>query len=132
MAIVNFKTIKAFTQFLWNFKLSGSPLVDQNTANLRAQTCITCHNNVSGGDVPAGRSCRICGKSGNKALDALRKPIIGENKTAYDGRLQACGICGCDLKLSVWIPNNILLTKEDSNAYPSFCWKKKIEENLDL
>lgn len=132
MAIINFKTVKSFTQFLWNFKLSGSPLVDQNTANIRAQVCVDCHNNTASADVPAGRSCRICGKSGNKALDLLREPIIGKNKTPLDGRLMSCGICGCDLKLSVWIPNRILLSQEDANAYPSFCWKKKITENQEL
>lgn len=132
MPIVNFKTLKSFAQFLWNFKLSGSPLVDQNTANLRAEICAGCHNNISSKDVPKGRGCAVCNKLGNKALNQLREPIIGKNKTSKDAKLLTCGICGCDLALSVWIPNNILLDKEDANAYPSFCWKKKILEDQNL
>lgn len=130
MAIINFKTIKAFTQFLWNWKLSGSQLVDQNTANIRAQICKTCHNNKSGGDVRGG--CGVCNKMGNQALDSIRDDIINGNRTTSDGSLMTCAICGCDLRISVWIPNNVLLSVEDANAYPDFCWKKKIIDGIDL
>lgn len=130
MAIINFKTVKSFTQFLWNWKLGGSQLVDQNTANLRAETCVACHNNVASGDVRKG--CGVCQKVGNKALDSLRTKIIDENHTPSDRRLLTCGICGCDLKISVWIPNDVLVSKEDANAYPEFCWKKKVLEDSNL
>lgn len=130
MAIINFKTIKSFTQFLWNWKLTGSNLVDQNTANLRAQTCQSCHNNKVGGDVKTG--CSVCNKMGNKALDQIRDNIIDGHRTPTDGALKTCGICGCDLRISVWIPNSVLLSKDDANAYPDFCWKKKILEDQNL
>ena len=130
MPITFFHTVKSFTQFLWNWKLQGSPLVDQNTANLRASICASCHNNKPSKDVRKG--CSVCNKMGKTALDQIRQPIIDNNKTTSDGALMTCGICGCDLRISVWIPNSVLLSPEDSNAYPSFCWKKKIEEGLDL
>ena len=130
MAIINFKTLKSFTQFLWNWKLSGSQLVDQNTANLRADICGSCHNNIASIDVKKG--CGPCQKMGNKALNSLREQIIDKNTTTNDAQLLTCGICGCDLKLSVWIPNQVLLQSTDANAYPEFCWKKKILDNQEL
>lgn len=131
MAIFTFQTLKSFAQFLWNFKLSGSPLVDQNTANIRAQTCVSCHNNIASGDVKKG-GCGVCQKMGNAALNGIRADIIGNNNTPVDPYLLTCGICGCDLKMSVWIPNVVLVNVEDVNAYPAFCWKKLRLENRDL
>lgn len=130
MAIINFKTVKAFTQFLWNWKLGGSQLVDQNTANIRASICGGCHNNKVGGDVRSG--CGVCNKMGNKVLDKIRDDIIVGNRSTGDALLKTCAICGCDLKISVWIPNSVLLSIDDANAYPEFCWKKKILDNQDL
>ena len=130
MAITFFKTVKSFTQFLWNWKLQGSPLVDQNTANLRAEICAGCHSNKQSADVRKG--CSSCNKMGNKVIDGIRDEIISGHRTTSDGRLLACAHCGCDNRISVWIPNNVLLTKADANAFPSFCWKKAILEDRDL
>lgn len=130
MAITFFKTVKSFTQFLWNWKLSGAQLVDQNTANIRASICATCHNNQASKDVRKG--CSVCNKMGNKVLDGIRNEIISGNRTPHDGKLLACAICGCDNRISVWIPNNVLLASEDVNAFPSFCWKKSLVEGRDL
>lgn len=130
MAITFFNTVKSFTQFLWNWKLQGSPLVDQNTANLRAEICAGCHNNKQSKDVRKG--CSACNKMGNKVLDGIRDSIISGHRTTFDGRLLACSICGCDNRISVWIPNEVLLTVEDANAFPAFCWKKKVTEGLNL
>lgn len=130
MAITFFHTVKAFSQFLWNWKLQGSPLVDQNTANLRASICASCHNNKYSKDIRKG--CGACNKMGNKVLDGIRDGIISGNRTTSDGALLACGVCGCDNKISVWIPNDVLLSVEDANAFPSFCWKKKVLEGQNL
>lgn len=131
MAITFFHTVKSFTQFLWNWKLQGSPLVDQNTANIRAEICAGCHMNLPNKDVRKG-GCGVCNKMGNKTINAIRDTIINGAKTTSEGRLLTCGICGCDLAISVWIPSEALLSVEDSNAYPSFCWKKKIEVGQNL
>lgn len=130
MKIPFFNTLKSFTQFLWNWKLSGSPLVDQNTANLRAEICVACHNNKSSKDVRGG--CGVCNKMGNKVLNKMREEIISNNHTTSDAKLLTCGICGCDSRISVWIPNYVLMDVNDSNAYPSMCWKKGIERNSEL
>lgn len=130
MAVTFFHTVKSFTQFLWNFKLGGSHLVDQNTANLRGEICVGCHNNIPSKEVRKG--CSTCNKMGGRVLNSIRDSIISGNRTSVDGKLLTCGICGCDNRISVWIPNDVLLSVEDSNAYPSFCWKKAVEQGKDL
>lgn len=131
MGVSYFHTVQSFVQFLWNWNLKGGKLVDQNTANVRASICVACHNNKPSSEVRKG-GCGTCNKMGNKAIDAVRDKIVKTNKTPTDPRLLACGICGCDLKISVWIPNNILLQPKEANAYPAFCWKKKVLEGTDL
>lgn len=130
MAISFFKSVQSFSQFVMSFIANGGGLVDQNTANIRASTCASCHNNKPSGDVR--KICSSCNKVSNAVINRFRAAVIKDNKTTSDGRLLACGICGCDLKISVWIPNAVLVTKEDANAYPSFCWKKKILEDANL
>lgn len=130
MAVSFFKTVQSFSQFIAAFLMNGGGLVDQNTANLRADICSTCHNNVPSGDVRKG--CGVCGKLGGGVINSFRKNVIKDNKTTSDSKLLACGLCGCDLKITVWVPNQVLLKLEDANAYPSFCWKKKILENQEL
>lgn len=130
MAVSTFKTVQSFTQFLWNWVIGGGKLVDQNTANIRAQTCASCHNNLPSADVRKG--CSACNKMGNSVINKIRGSIIKNNSTTSDRHLLTCGICGCDLRISVWIPNQALLKLEDSNAYPTYCWKKKIEQNLEV
>jgi len=130
MAVTFFHTVKSFTQFLWNWKLQGSQLVDQNTANLRAEICVPCHNNKKSSE--AGTGCNTCNKLGNKLINQIRDTIITGNRTPSDANLKSCAICGCDNKISVWIPNEVLVAIEDVNAFPDFCWKKKRVDNQNL
>lgn len=130
MGISTYQTVQSFAQFLWNWLLSGGRLVNQNTANLRADICVKCHNNKPSSEVRKG--CSVCNKMGNAALNKVRSTIIKNNSTPLDDRLLTCGICGCDNRISVWIPNVALVQMEDVNAYPAFCWKKKRFENLDV
>lgn len=129
MALFTFKTVQAFVQFLWAWRIGGGELVDQNTANQRAAICAQCHNNRSSS---GGRVCGVCNKMAHGVLDGIRSGIIKNAKTTSDDKLQTCLVCGCDLKISVWIPNQVLLKLEDHNAYPTFCFKKKIVENLEV
>lgn len=131
MAITLFNSVKHFTQFLGRWVASGGKLVDQNTANLRAMICVPCHNNKQSKEV-TGKECSTCIKAARSILGSIRSVIIKNNATLHDRKLLVCGICGCDNKISVWIPNDALLSKEDANAFPSFCWKKKVSEGMDI
>lgn len=131
MTVSFFKTVQSFAQFLWNWVVQGGQPLDQNTANMRAAICVGCHNNKPTDEV---RGAPCCGgnKMASAAIDTVRKTIIKDHSTPSDARLKVCAICGCDNRISVWIPNQILLKLEQANAYPAFCWKKKIQENLEV
>lgn len=125
-----FKSVKDFVAFLLNWRKSGGELVDQNTATIRASICVGCHNNVPSSEVR--KACCGGGAAANAALWAARKIIIQTKSTSYDKQLFVCALCSCDLKIKVWIPNSVLLAPEDANAYPTFCWQKKIVEGSEL
>lgn len=130
MAVTLYSSVKQFVTSMSKWIASGGGLVDQNTANIRSLTCVSCHNNKATDEVKGG--CSTCNKGRNMAVTLLRKTVIKNNSTPRDGQLKVCALCGCDLKTKIWFPNEALLTKEDSNAYPSFCWAKKIEDGTQV
>lgn len=125
-----FKTVQSFVQFLWNWKIGGGNLLDQNTANIRASICVGCHNNLPSGEVRKG--CCGGGAIANAAVNVARKSILGFKSTPSDKKLLTCKLCGCDNRITVWIPNAALLKPEEANAYPSFCFKKAVLQGKDL
>jgi hypothetical protein len=125
-----FQSVQSFVQFLLNWKLKGGGLVDQATANARASICVSCHNNKSSKEVR--KACCGGGAAANTALYAARKLIIQNKVTPSDKQLLVCAICSCDLRIKVWIPNSALVEPEDANAFPTFCWVKKIAESKEL
>lgn len=132
MAVTFFQTVQSFAQFLLNWTLTGGKMVDQNTANIRASICIGCHANVPSKEVKKG-GCSSCNKMGGIVLNSIRSKIIGGNKTTSDSRLLTCMICGCDNRISVWIPNQVLVdSMHDVNAFPTHCWKKKLAEGSEV
>lgn len=130
MGVTTFQTVQSFVQFLLNWYLKGGTLVDQNTANLRASICAGCHNNKPSSEVRRG--CSTCNKMGNVVLDSVRAKIVKQNKTSSEAKLLTCSLCGCDLKIKVWIPNQILGDSNEVNAWPTFCWRKKAAENAEV
>lgn len=125
-----FQTVQSFAQFLNNWLLKGGKLVDQATANARAEICAQCHNNRSSKEVR--KSCCGGGAAANTAVAVARKLIIHNKTTTSDKKLLTCAICGCDNKIKVWIPNDAIYTKDDANAFPTFCWVKKIVEDKQV
>lgn len=121
-----FNTLQSFGQFLKNRVLNNRPLVSQDVANARAATCVTCHNNKHSKETSGG--CSSCKKFSTYAiLGPLRTQLIQNRKTPYDGSLRTCAICGCENQLQVWFaPEDLGITPETVNAYPTFCWKKNL------
>lgn len=116
---------RSFAATLVNYVSTGGRLVDQNTANIRAETCASCHANVP--DKEARTGC--CGKGlvESAAILAMRKGIVGDRVTTSHSKLGSCSVCGCVNNLQVWFPSNPLgVNDENKNAYPSFCWKKDV------
>lgn len=118
-----------------NFAESGGVVVDQETADRRSSTCVGCHNNVA--SIAQSSGCKACNKAiqalndaawwmAEKGIEALRPLVIGNRQSREHGKLGKCGICGCDNKTAVWIPNATFgLSEQDKLAFPSFCWKKE-------
>lgn len=117
--------IRNFASSLTNYVQTGGQLVDQNTANIRAEICASCTNNKP--DTEVRKSC--CGKGliEGAAIMAVRKGIVGDRVTTSHSKLGSCSICGCTNNLAVWFPSNPLgVSEENKNAWPSYCWKKDV------
>lgn len=119
--------LRSFATAAKNYMMNGGDLVDQNTANVRGVTCAGCHNNVP--DKQARQGPGGCGKCGAGAVSAgialVRGIALGARRTPSDEKLKACFLCGCDLKLKVWLPVKYFDPKcENVNKYPTFCWMK--------
>lgn len=100
---------------------NGGKLHDQNRANINAQGCVNCHNNV-----PAAEAG--CGSCQKAAVSGIKSQVIGDRTTAYDKQLGFCKLCGCDIGLMVWFPAETLgMNADNINAYPSFCFKKNLD-----
>ena len=119
-------SLRNFATAAKNFLMHGGAMLDQNTANIRASTCSKCHNNV-----PAEQSrqdplkCGVCGGAVNHAVEITRNIALAGRKTPSDGVLKTCALCGCDLRIKVWLPVKYFDPKcENANKYPSFCWMK--------
>jgi hypothetical protein len=116
----------AFTEFL----RGGGDFVDQNTANIRAEICAQCHNNVPDDEARVySGGCTTCNKafSGieNVFIDGIRKSVIGNKITTSHNKLKSCKLCGCDNKISVWFPLKVFnVSEETNNAFPFFCYKR--------
>lgn len=91
----------------------GFKKVPQEEAERRAAICAVCPLNVG----LAG--CAICRTSLKAGRDALLQA-----STTQDAKLQACGVCGCDLKSSVHAPISVLRSGRELQ-YPTWCWKAR-------
>ena len=91
--------------------LGEKGLVDEETANRRAITCASCPLNV-------GMSgCFVCTNLASTIFS-----IIGARQTVRDASLANCGVCGCNLKAKVWLPQDVAEKASDGYRFPSWCW----------
>lgn len=110
---IHWKEVARFLHTLAAWVVAGFEKVPQEEAERRASICATCPLNVG----LAG--CAICRSSLKAGRDALMQAA-----TTQDDRLQACGVCGCDLKTSVHVPISVLRQGREL-AYPEWCWKAR-------
>lgn len=98
-----------------------TPFVEQTEANRRAAICARCFLN-------SGKTEKC---SGCKAGERLREAMgvtIGERTTDRDGVLDACRVCGCLNRVTVWFSAEILrgnmtdAMREKYRQVPG-CWK---------
>lgn len=122
--------IESFAHTAKMFFDQGMIPVDQEEANRRAAICINCPKNVSPTAEPPCAGCQKTASSmltglAYKVVDGIRALVIPGKSTPHDAKLRACQVCGCDNKLSVWIPKEAFVyPPEVQAAFPDFCWKK--------
>lgn len=113
---IHWTEVKRFLLTMGTWALKGFRQVPQEEASRRAAICSLCPYNVG------TSGCGVC----KSTLSALRGSIV-KATTPHDSTLQACGVCGCDNKLAVHVPLNILQKVSNENLeYPDFCWKKDL------
>jgi hypothetical protein len=98
----------------------GGMVVDQATAQHRANTCITCGLNQPGSILVGAVAHAVRGQLGIK--NKLKLRVEGEKK------LKECQECGCQLKLLIWEPQDRVekhLSESSRAALPGMCWKIK-------
>ena len=116
---ISLSDVIRFTKTIFVNMSKGANRVDQAEADRRAQICSNCPHNIS----PYG--CGSCSGSGLAA--ATVGLLVGDRKTSFDAKLQACQFCGCFNKAQVWFPISDLhaaLEQNIRNDLPENCWKK--------
>lgn len=97
---------------------SGGEVVDANTAQERADTCLACplHN-------PDQNATVLIGEAVRRVLEAKNKIGLRVNN---EDKLGSCSVCGCVLKLQVFEPVFLLEKQTAKDAgYAPQCWKVK-------
>lgn len=126
--------VEAAKRFISTVLRAGGRRTTQEEAERRAAICAGCHNNS---DVPAAKGCSGCGQGTTiftsplwRFVDRLVQPFraswLQSYATTQDNRLGACNVCGCNLKMAVFVPADAFdYTEQEKNAFPSFCWHKE-------
>lgn len=97
---------------------SGAIPESTETATQRAQVCAGCPNNITGHKFEATIAETI------RRHESARHDL--KLSTPVDDKIDTCSVCGCYLKLKVWLPIERIPKTE---GLPDFCWimKEKAE-----
>jgi len=114
-----------FLKTIWAWGSStqgGFRFVPMAEAERRAAICATCPMNLS---VPGCLGCSGVAK--------LVKVIRGNHVTTHDAKLEVCDACGCELKVKVLVPAEVLAegSAPAGVAYPSWCWQNPVDHGVD-
>jgi hypothetical protein len=94
----------------------GGAIVPKEEAERRAAICARCPMNGK------AAGCTPC-----RGLLNYVSKAIGNLKTSFDNRLQACTVCGCELRVSVWVDLESQvkdLSEAVREEFPkAWCWK---------
>lgn len=110
---ISWREVDRFLGTMAAWAQGGLKLVSQEEAERRAAICEKCPLNIG------LHGCGMC----RMALNEAREKIL-KRGTSHDSSLKACGVCGCDNKLQVHVPLNVLKSRQQEGlSYPDFCWK---------
>lgn len=95
---------------------SGLASVDIHQAEQRARTCLQCPKNVVLNTIETAAAKKI------KEHESVREKIGAKLPVEIEDNLNSCDVCGCYLKLKVWVPEQTLAEYTDTNEFPAECW----------
>jgi hypothetical protein len=106
--LTRFNVMQKTDAFLLAWKQSGQKLVDQDSATLRAGSCLNCSSNSK-------NVCLTC-----QGLDVWIGGWTNQRKTPYDKYLF---VCACDgIILYAGVHAGFIY---DKDVYPEHCWKRE-------
>ena len=109
--------VQRFGRTVYHAAINNKPLVDPAEAERRAVICASCPMNV-----PI-EGCVMC-----KTILRKIAEYVGARTTPHCNLLQGCGVCGCELKVAVWVDletQQQAIDPETNAAFPSGCWKRR-------
>lgn len=105
--------------FLDWFVKFGRKKVSVEQATERAATCVRC---------PYNQKLADCSNCSMRTIRNIVNVIVGGYDTEHDQRLEACAVCGCELRAKTRLPIELLaanLPPEKLSEFPNFCWLPK-------
>jgi hypothetical protein len=101
-------------KILGAWMLKGFAKVSQQEADGRSKTCAACPFNQQ------AEGCTTC--ASNSIREAV-EGVLGTSKSEAHDSLHTCQICGCTLKVAVWVPQYLLdKHKKPAAGKPAWCW----------
>jgi hypothetical protein len=103
-------------KILGSWLLKGFSKISQQEADARAKTCAACPFNQ-----PAD-GCTTCA---SESIRQAVESVIGNSRTASHDSLHTCRICGCNVKVAVWVPKELMdkhKPQEQISKAPEWCW----------
>lgn len=98
----------------WLFK--GFQKISQAEADARSKICAAC---------PFNQPAEGCTTCASNAMREAVEGVLGKSQTIAHDHLQTCQVCGCNLKVAVWCPKELIekhKPAEQRQSAPSFCW----------
>ena len=108
--------IARFLKTIWDWgTTSGFAFVSQEEAERRAAICARCPMNT-----------QVSGCLGCTGVARLINRIRRDRTTSFDNDLDACNVCGCELKVKVLVPLDVI--DNSGLDYPDWCWNNQTKE----
>jgi hypothetical protein len=117
---VRWGEVVSFLTWLTTWFAAGRELVPHAEAERRASICASCPYNI------AISGCGVC----RKTINVFRSNILKAEPVSTEVKLNACSVCGCDLKSLVHIPLDTLKSKNHDYSKVSWCWQNPNSPNV--
>ncbi len=104
-------SLETIARFVRQVLKNGWSYVPQEQADSRAEICSMCPSNVP------SFGCGAC-EAATVAIQGVTD-MVAQKSTPFDPMLKSCAVCGCALRLKVW------LETEQDNSFPAHCWVRK-------